>query len=138
MKRRKIVGVVWDLPVKQHSQPGPFPTKLDWIGCAIQQANPKRLYTFFSLPGIIFLKFFRYESTYLHFCHILFQLQLVRYVIHIFNLNEFLQHDIFFFTVMPRPNVISITPMKPELWDSTKCSNYKRNMILRKPLKRSL
>ena len=32
---KKIVGAVWELPAKQHSQSSPFPLKLGWIGCAI-------------------------------------------------------------------------------------------------------
>ena len=31
---KKIVGAVWELPAKQHSQSSPFPLKLGWIGCA--------------------------------------------------------------------------------------------------------
>ena len=31
---KKIVGVVWELPAKYHSQSSPFPLKLGWIGCA--------------------------------------------------------------------------------------------------------
>ena len=32
---KKIMRALWDLPTKYHSQTGPFPPKLDWIGCAI-------------------------------------------------------------------------------------------------------
>ena len=32
---KKIVGAVWELPAKQHSQSSPFPLKLGLIGCAI-------------------------------------------------------------------------------------------------------
>ena len=32
---KKIVGALWELPAKQHSQSSPFPLKLGWIGCAI-------------------------------------------------------------------------------------------------------
>ena len=32
---KKIMGAVWQLPAKQHSQSSPFPLKLGWIGCAI-------------------------------------------------------------------------------------------------------
>ena len=42
---KKIVGAVWDLPTKQHSQYGPFPQKLD---CAIQQPTLKWLPRSFS------------------------------------------------------------------------------------------
>jgi hypothetical protein len=32
---KKIVGALWELPAKQHSQSSPFPLKLGWIGCTI-------------------------------------------------------------------------------------------------------
>ena len=33
--KKKIVGDIWELPAKKHSQSSPFPLKLGWIGCAI-------------------------------------------------------------------------------------------------------
>ena len=39
---KKIVGAVWKLPARQHSQSSPFPLKLGRIGCAIQQVTSKR------------------------------------------------------------------------------------------------
>ena len=38
---KKIVGAVWELPAKYHSQSSPFPPKSGWIGCAIYQAISK-------------------------------------------------------------------------------------------------
>ena len=32
---KTIVGAVWELPAKWHSQSSLFPLKLGWIGCAI-------------------------------------------------------------------------------------------------------
>ena len=43
---KKIVGAVWKLPDKQHSQSSQFLPKLGWIGCAIQQTTSQ---DFFSL-----------------------------------------------------------------------------------------
>ena len=31
----KIVGSVWELPAKEHSQSSPFSPEFGWIGCAI-------------------------------------------------------------------------------------------------------
>ena len=39
---KKIVGAVWELPTKQHSQFSPIRVKMGWIGCVIQQVTPKR------------------------------------------------------------------------------------------------
>ena len=44
---------------KMYEKRSRFPTKLCWIGCTIQQANPKRLPGFFSLSyDIYYLLFF--------------------------------------------------------------------------------
>ena len=32
---KNIVGAIWELPAKKHSQASPFPLQLGWIGCAI-------------------------------------------------------------------------------------------------------
>ena len=32
---KQIVGAVWELPAKKHSQSSPLPPNLGWIGCAI-------------------------------------------------------------------------------------------------------
>ena len=64
---KNILGVFQKLPAKQHSQSSPFPPKLGWIGCAIQQANPKWLPGFFFLFNIkIFIYFFKYEIIETH------------------------------------------------------------------------
>ena len=55
---KKIEGAVWESPAKQHSQSSPFPPKLGWIGCAIQQAAPKQLPQFF--PYFQHTYFFNY------------------------------------------------------------------------------
>ena len=47
------------LPAKQQSQASPFSPKLDWMGCAIQQATSKQLpWFFFNIFRIFFLKNF--------------------------------------------------------------------------------
>ena len=64
---KKIVGAFQKLPARQHSQSSPFPPKLGWIGCAIQQANPKRLPGFFFLFYIMFFIYFsKYETIETH------------------------------------------------------------------------
>ena len=55
---KKILGAVWKLPAKYHSQSSPFSPKLGWIGCAIQQVTSKRLPQFFSYFQDIFLNDF--------------------------------------------------------------------------------
>ena len=40
-KRKTIVGAIWHLPAKSHSQSGLIQPKMGWIGCAILQAIPK-------------------------------------------------------------------------------------------------
>ena len=64
---KKIVGAVWKLPAKQHSQSSPFSPKLGWIGCAIQQATSKRLPGFFFRFNIlIFIYFLKYKTIETH------------------------------------------------------------------------
>ena len=61
--RKKILGAVQDLPGKQHSQSSPICLEIGWIGCAIQQANPKRLPgSFFLVNTIFFIYLFQYET----------------------------------------------------------------------------
>ena len=48
LKQKKILGALQKLPAKQHSQSSPFPLKLGWFGCALQQVTSK------GLPGILF------------------------------------------------------------------------------------
>ena len=88
----KSVGAGWKLPAKQHSQSSPFSPKLGWIGCAIQQATYKRLpgfsfFFFFHFNIFIFILLFSFSFIFLntkplrpkpaHFCHLIFQLQVV-------------------------------------------------------------
>ena len=40
---KKIVGAVWELPAKQHSQSSQTWVEMGWIDCAIYQATPKWL-----------------------------------------------------------------------------------------------
>ena len=68
---------VSDLPTKYHSLPGPLSPKLDLISYATYLAGKFQMAPtfFFSLPGIIFLKFFRHETIETQsftFCHIFF------------------------------------------------------------------
>ena len=58
------------LPAKQYSQCSQFPPKLGWIGCAIQQANSKRL------PGFFFFLDMKPLRMPAHFSSTLFCLQL--------------------------------------------------------------
>ena len=78
---KKIVGVVWKLPDKQQSQSSPFSRKLGWIGCAIWWATFKQLPGFFFcfniLVFIFFLNIKPLRLMPLHFCHLIFQLQVV-------------------------------------------------------------
>ena len=63
---KKIMGAVWKLPAKQHSQSSPFSPKLGWIGCAIQQATSKQLPGFFFINILIFIYLFKYKTIETH------------------------------------------------------------------------
>ena len=63
---KKIVGAIWKLPAKQHSQSSPFPLKLGWNGSAIQQATSKRHPQFFfkySGYGFLIISFKNPQTT---------------------------------------------------------------------------
>ena len=63
LKQKKNLGALQKLPVKQHSQSSPFPLKLGWFGCAIQQVTSKGLPGFlFCFNILILIYFFKHET----------------------------------------------------------------------------
>ena len=76
---RLAVAILWHNKYKHGHQSSRFPPKLDWIGCAIYQANPKRLPGFFFFLTLQFLfLFFKIWNHFglrpmpAHFWHLLF------------------------------------------------------------------
>ena len=56
---KKIMGAIWELPTKQHSQFNPFSPNLGWAGLAVlfSRQLPNGSHIFFHIFSIIFLSY---------------------------------------------------------------------------------